>query len=71
MSKDDRGWIPDETDLDWIESLAKPLPAALAAHFEARSWLGGGRGSQSGAPRATAAIDIGARMRQMWRGTGT
>ncbi len=31
MSKDDRGWIPDEVDLDWIESLARPLPAALAA----------------------------------------
>ena len=24
-------WIPDATDLDWIESLAKPLPPALAA----------------------------------------
>jgi caffeoyl-CoA O-methyltransferase len=35
MSKDDRGWIPDETDLDWIESLARPLPAALAALEEA------------------------------------
>ena len=31
MSKNDRGWIPNETDLDWIESLARPLPAALAA----------------------------------------
>ena len=31
MSKDDRGWIPDEVDLDWIESLRRPLPAALAA----------------------------------------
>ena len=31
MSKDDRDWIPDEVDLDWIESLAKPVPAALAA----------------------------------------
>jgi caffeoyl-CoA O-methyltransferase len=30
MGKDDRGWIPDDVDLDWIESLAKPLPAALA-----------------------------------------
>ncbi|HEV8402272.1 MAG TPA: O-methyltransferase [Candidatus Limnocylindrales bacterium] len=30
MSKDDRGWIPDATDLDWIESLSKPLPGALA-----------------------------------------
>ena len=31
MSKDDRAWIPDEVDLEWIESLAEPLPAALAA----------------------------------------
>jgi predicted O-methyltransferase YrrM len=31
MSKRDRDWIPDAVDLDWIESLAKPLPAALAA----------------------------------------
>lgn len=31
MSKDDRGWIPDDIDLDWIESLAESLPAALAA----------------------------------------
>jgi len=31
MSKTDRSWIPDAVDLDWIESLARPLPAALAA----------------------------------------
>ena len=47
------------------------IPGALANHFEMRSWLAGGRGSQAGAPRTTATIDIGARMRQMWRGTGT
>jgi DNA helicase-2/ATP-dependent DNA helicase PcrA len=47
------------------------IPGALASHFEMRSWLAGGRGSQAGAPRTTATIDIGARMRQMWRGTGT
>ena len=28
--KDDRDWVPDATDLDWIESIAAPLPAALA-----------------------------------------
>ena len=47
------------------------IPAALAGHFEMRSWLGSGRGAQPGAPRTTATVDIGARMRQMWRGTGT
>jgi predicted O-methyltransferase YrrM len=31
MSKNDRSWIPDAVDLDWIESLAAPLPPALAA----------------------------------------
>jgi caffeoyl-CoA O-methyltransferase len=29
--KDDRDWIPDATDLDWIESLSVPIPAAGAA----------------------------------------
>src|SRR5436190_4436505 len=31
MDKHGTGWIPDRVDLDWIESLAKPLPLALAA----------------------------------------
>jgi predicted O-methyltransferase YrrM len=31
MSKQDRDWIPDAVDLDWIESVARPVPAALAA----------------------------------------
>ncbi|MEP6639513.1 MAG: O-methyltransferase [Chloroflexota bacterium] len=31
MSKNDRSWIPDAIDLDWIESLAAPLDPALAA----------------------------------------
>jgi caffeoyl-CoA O-methyltransferase len=31
MAKDDRSWIPDRTDLDWIESIAAPLSPALAA----------------------------------------
>ena len=31
MDKHGTGWIPDRVDLDWIESLAKPLPGALAA----------------------------------------
>ena len=31
MSKNDRSWIPDAVDLDWIESLSPPLPPALAA----------------------------------------
>lgn len=28
--KGDRGWIPDETDLEWIEAIARPPVAALA-----------------------------------------
>ncbi len=31
MAKNDRGWIPEAIDHDWIESLARPLPDALAA----------------------------------------
>lgn len=31
MSKSSRNWIPDGVDIDWIESLAPTLPAALAA----------------------------------------
>jgi caffeoyl-CoA O-methyltransferase len=31
MSKDNKSWIPEQTDLDWIESAAAPLPPALAA----------------------------------------
>ena len=33
--KDERSWIPGETDLDWIESIAAELPPALAAIEEA------------------------------------
>ncbi len=29
--KDDQGWIPDATDLAWIESIAAPVPEAAAA----------------------------------------
>jgi caffeoyl-CoA O-methyltransferase len=29
--KDDRGWIPGEADLDWIESIARPLSRAEEA----------------------------------------
>ena len=29
--KDDRDWIPDATDLDWIEAIAAPLSPTLAA----------------------------------------
>ncbi len=38
MSKNDRSWIPDAADLDWIESLAAPLPPALAAIEAAARW---------------------------------
>jgi DNA helicase-2/ATP-dependent DNA helicase PcrA len=47
------------------------IPAGIVGHFEMRSWLPGGGSLQPGGPRTTATVDIGARMRQMWRGTGT
>ncbi len=40
MAKNDRSWIPEAVDLDWIESLAPPLPPALAAIEAAAQPLG-------------------------------
>jgi predicted O-methyltransferase YrrM len=40
MGKNDRGWIPDTVDLDYIESLGRPIPAALAAIEAAAEPLG-------------------------------
>ena len=38
--KDERSWIPGETDLDWIESIAADLPSALVAIETAAQPLG-------------------------------
>jgi predicted O-methyltransferase YrrM len=38
--KDDRDWIPEAKDLDWIESAGAPLPPALAAIEAAAEPLG-------------------------------
>jgi predicted O-methyltransferase YrrM len=38
--KADRDWIPDGTDLDWIESISAPLTPALLAIEEAAAPLG-------------------------------
>jgi caffeoyl-CoA O-methyltransferase len=40
MGKNERSWIPGAVDLDWIESLARPLPPALAAIEAAAEPLG-------------------------------
>ena len=40
MAKNDRTWIPEATDLDWIESIAAPLSPALAAIETAAEPLG-------------------------------
>jgi caffeoyl-CoA O-methyltransferase len=40
MGKNERSWIPGAADLDWIESVAKPLPPALAAIEAAAEPLG-------------------------------
>ena len=40
--KNDRGWLPGATEVDWIESLARPLPVALAA-IEAAATAGPSR----------------------------
>jgi caffeoyl-CoA O-methyltransferase len=40
LAKDDRTWIPEATDLDWIESIAAPLSPALIAIETAAEPLG-------------------------------
>jgi len=40
MGKNDRNWIPEDADLAYVESLASPLPAALAAIEAAAQPLG-------------------------------
>jgi predicted O-methyltransferase YrrM len=40
MSKDDQSWFPGAVDFEFIESLAPPLPPALAAIEEAAEPLG-------------------------------
>ncbi len=40
MGKNDRTWVPGPADLDWIESLARPVPPALTAIEAAAEPLG-------------------------------
>jgi len=47
------------------------IPAGIAGRFEVRSWPPPAGAAQGSARRPTATVDLGARMRQMWRGTGT
>ena len=46
------------------------IPAQIAGHFEMRSWPMAGR-SQCNGRRPATTVDLAARMRGMWRGTGT
>jgi DNA helicase-2/ATP-dependent DNA helicase PcrA len=46
------------------------IPAAIAGNFEARSWPPPS-GASTAAHKPAPAVDLGARMRQMWRSTGT
>ena len=46
------------------------IPAQIAGHFEMRSWPAAGRGPQAAGDERRPP-SIGARMRGMWRGTGT
>jgi DNA helicase-2/ATP-dependent DNA helicase PcrA len=47
------------------------IPAQIAGHFETRSSLTAGRASQGDGRRTAATVDLAARMRGMWRSTGT
>ena len=47
------------------------IPAQIASHFEMRSWPAAGWGLQPDGRRTAPAVDLAARMRGMWRETGT
>jgi DNA helicase II / ATP-dependent DNA helicase PcrA len=47
------------------------IPAQIAGHFETRSSLAASRGSHGDGRRTAATVDLAARMRGMWRSTGT
>ncbi len=47
------------------------IPSGIAHHFELRSWPAANRAAQAGQRGATTTVDLAARMRGMWRGTGT
>ena len=47
------------------------IPSSVVNHFELQTWPVAARANQSGPRVGAATIDIGARMRAMWRPTGT
>ena len=47
------------------------IPSSIVNHFELQTWPLAARANQSGPHVGAATIDIGARMRAMWRPTGT
>jgi DNA helicase-2/ATP-dependent DNA helicase PcrA len=47
------------------------IPSALLGHFEQQTWPQAGRGARPGAPAGGVSVDLGARMREMWRRTGS
>jgi ATP-dependent DNA helicase UvrD/PcrA len=47
------------------------IPAQIARHFEMQSWPMAGRRPQGNGRRPATTVDLAARMRGMWRGTGT
>ena len=47
------------------------IPSSIVDHFELQTWPVPARANQAGLRVGAAAVDIGARMRAMWRPTGT
>jgi DNA helicase-2/ATP-dependent DNA helicase PcrA len=47
------------------------IPSSVASHFELTTWPPVDRAGQSGKHPAAATVDLGARMRGMWRRTGS
>jgi DNA helicase II / ATP-dependent DNA helicase PcrA len=46
------------------------IPAGIVGQFESKAWPAAARGGQMTAGHTIATVDLGARMRGMWRGTG-
>jgi DNA helicase-2/ATP-dependent DNA helicase PcrA len=46
------------------------VPAAITGQFELRTWPAPARAAHPAARRVGSTVDLGARMREMWRGAG-
>jgi len=47
------------------------IPSSVVSHFEFKTWPAATRVSSGGSPATGGPVDLGARLRDMWRRTGT